>query len=403
MDREIKILTATYISKIQAQNMKKFTQSLIVILVALISTFIFTAYGNAAPKPKTITHCTLNLQIFVRQGHNVNYNILGQIAFKNANYVSSDWKGNFVKEDGLSFPVYVHFDGPAIYFIIDTVSAEQGRVFGTGIMDSDLDTCTGNGGGTISGPAADDLGNWRGKWTRETTVISEENTPTASIIDTPVVPDTSDIPQTHTYYAPFPWSTLICLAAPFGILLLFIALRFTWLQTPHYTTAKLRKRNVHNLSLQKVYNKTNAEMAGSNKPVVEYLATYTNTDKLFDITFQIEEATQYLGECGVLIAKTLDEKLTKATALEIWAFDGKNAQTTSRILMSHFCNHEEILRTEMQQKGEALLIQPGETITMQTEKLKISAKILEIEYMADTTYPRSVFKKVVMQIDVWKQ
>jgi len=67
----------------------------------------------------------------------------------------------FVEENGLAHPSSFSFDGQAVHFMVDT---EEGPIFATGIMESNLVTCSGSGGGTLSGPLVGDLGDWRGEW-----------------------------------------------------------------------------------------------------------------------------------------------------------------------------------------------------------------------------------------------
>jgi hypothetical protein len=139
---------------------------------------------------------------------------------------------------------------------------------------------------------------------------------------------------------------------------------------------------------------------GNGAQLAEYQVTYQAGDQLFDLSFEIEKAGQYVGECGVTLAKTLNTQSQQATALEVWLFDAASNETTSKILMSKYCYEQEALRNELEKKGQALSIQPGETVSLETKGLQAQAKFQQVEYEPDSLDPQSIFKLVVLTIGI---
>lgn len=142
-------------------------------------------------------------------------------------------------------------------------------------------------------------------------------------------------------------------------------------------------------------------MRGGEQALAEYQITYSANDQLFDLSFEINKSSRYAGDFGVLIAKTLDTKQTQATALEVWLFDARNAQTVSMILMSDYCNNQPGMRLEMEKKGKVELIRPGAELQLSTNEINVKIKILQVEYETNTVNANSVFKKVTLKIGAW--
>lgn len=327
----------------------------------------------------SVQTCRLNLQLFVRQGTNLNYSVLGKVDFSSQRSGGS-LSGHLLEESGVNHPIYFSSTGPDIHFILEL---EKGRVFGVGMMDNSARDCLGSGGGTLSGPVLGDLGDWRGEWVP--TTISK------TITEIPRTPYQEPAPS---WSLPNPPSFVLILL---GIFVLFIAFKFFQVIAPF---KYMNARKGLNPTLRRVEHNPGTESRVGREPVAEYQVVYTAADHVFDLSFEIEKASQYLGDFGVLVAKTLDEKLGQTVALEMWLFDMQGSQTTTKILVSDFCYHDEALRSELEKKGDAVLLQPEEIITLETSALTAKAKILQVEY-ENSPQPQRVFKTVVMKIRVW--
>ena len=84
-------------------------------------------------------------------------------------------------------------------------------------------------------------------------------------------------------------------------------------------------------------------------PVVQFMTTYLHGDDLYDDTFSIETATgQFLGETGVAIAETIDEKEgKKVTAFEVWLFDKNDIRTVTKVVMSEYAFADDAIKMEI--------------------------------------------------------
>jgi hypothetical protein len=354
--------------------MNKFTKTFFFILCSFLLGACYQEY-----KPVATKTCTLNLQIFVHQGASASHTLSGHVEF--GSDLRTSFKGDFVEENGPSHPGSFYLDGQAIHFILDL---EEGRIFATGIMESNLATCYGSGGGTLSGPILGDLGDWRGEWV-------------STAIPAPLTqPSTNNLPS----------PVFLCMYSPIILVGLFLAIILFRLFAPYklLTLFKRTPSSTHQASssaLRRTNQSIKSELKKDEQLLTEYLATYTAGDKFFDLSFQIEQSSKYVGECGVAVARVLDAKSNQATALEIWIFDPRGAQTISKILASTFCFSQTNLRSELEQIGQVILIQPGETITLVTKEIKAKAKILQVEYESGSPDHQSAFKKVVIQIGVY--
>lgn len=348
----------------------------------IITCVILLASCTRSAAPSSTATCKLNLNILIHQESNIDYAISGLVMFGNSTW--SSFKGDFIEENGISHPISFYFDGLAIHFILENA---QGRIFGTGMMESSLASCFGSGGGTLSGPAQGDLGDWRGEW----------------------VQDKKEIPEPQEEQDSLQWDTLryLCIGFPFAAIGLLVAYLLFRVFAPYKLQTLFSKglsstRKTSDTSLRKVNQDSKQKSGGSRRPIAEYLVTYTTDDKLFDLSFEIEKSAQYLGDCGVTVAKTPSTLPGQVAALEFWLFDVQDPKTTAaKILMSDFCYSQQDLRSELEQKGSVVLIQPEEIIELTTKGLIARAKVLQVEYDSDSSSPNSIFKKVVIRIGVW--
>lgn len=348
-------------------------KSIYFVFLAICCSFLLMSCNLNASTPPVQRQvdgrtCQLKLRITVRQGVHANQTFAGTVDFKDSASIS----GSTLEGENSSDPISFYFDGPAMHFMLET---NQGQVFGTGLMESGPATCNGTGGGTQSGPAEGDLGDWRGEW-----VLITKNT-----ID-------SDMP------APEPQSWFNYTTVSIFVVVLVVTLLILvslWLLGPYNKMGKKLPSSKKTGPVQKSDQKTSAGA------LVEYSTTYTQDDLHFDLSFPIENASEYLGEYGINIAKAFGVKSDQVIAFEIWMFDKNGSQSASKILMSEFAYGHDALKKEMELKGQVIPISPKETVQVETASLRLQASILEVEYDTSQPNPRTIFKKVVIKIGVW--
>jgi hypothetical protein len=344
------------------------------IFLFFVCAFLLAACQMSYTPSTSTQACKLNLQVYVRQGINAGYTIAGQVDFGTSTWAGP--VGDLVEEGGASHQVSFSNDGQAVHFIIDT---DKGRIYGTGIMDSSLADCSGSGGGTLSGPVPGDLGDWRGTWeSRTVPVTPQPETPGAKV---------------------FPSTTCITLVG--FVTLIALVVVFSRLFAP-LTKTRSPKGSSPSSALHRTATDGRPLPGSGDAPLAEYMATYTAEDRFFDLSFQIEEATRYLGECGITVAKTPDGLASQATALDIWLFDTHDIQTVSKVLISDFGYRLASWRSELEKKGEVIPIRPDGVVVLETRELKAMAKVLQVEYADTPLNPNSVFQRVVIKIGVWK-
>jgi hypothetical protein len=131
-----------------------------------------------------------------------------------------------------------------------------------------------------------------------------------------------------------------------------------------------------------------------------FVTTYNMGDKHYDDCFPIEtRADEFLGECGVGISEIVGEgDLTAATAFEVWLFDKSDIRTVTKVLMSEYAFNDEELRAKLSPKGELILAQPGEVITLETAALQVQAEIKELAYAAGGGPAQSQFARLMMEL-----
>ncbi|MFZ5819729.1 MAG: hypothetical protein ACOYYJ_07495 [Chloroflexota bacterium] len=364
------------------------TIRLLPLLVLLLTSCVMRVSTPSAGSVTTL--CKLNLRLYVRQGENIGSPAAGQVDFGSAD--GSFFEGSLVEMGGASHPISLSFDGREMSFIL---TLDQGQVYGTGVMDHLRSDCDGQSGGTFSGPALGDLGDWRGEWVRETIVAAQPAQPTVA---QPAVQDTS---------YPQPWLSIfssLCIILPFAAIGLGFFLSSVGRSRILSAVRKSQaKRNVLSKSVRKKTPPAGEQPDdGGAGPLAEYLVTYTPQDKHFDLSFEVEDRGGYRGECGIQVARTLGAA-SSATALEFWLFSTHSIQTATQVLMSEYCYRDASLRQELERKGQAVQFQPGAVVTLETDDLTARATVTRLEYADDTPEPNSVFKQVSIQIGVWKR
>jgi hypothetical protein len=143
-----------------------------------------------------------------------------------------------------------------------------------------------------------------------------------------------------------------------------------------------------------------AQPEGAGEPLGRFVASYTIGQDSYDQSFSIESPTsEFLGECGVGISEVVSAgPPANVTAFEVWLFDKSDIRTVTKVLMSKYAYDDDALRAKLAPKGEALLVEPGKTVVLETASLRVDAEISEMEYGDGTTPSQSYFTKLTVSL-----
>ncbi len=138
-------------------------------------------------------------------------------------------------------------------------------------------------------------------------------------------------------------------------------------------------------------------------PLSQFVTTYTLGDDHYDPSFSVElESSEFVGECGVGISETIGVGApNKVTAFELWLFDKNDIRTVTKVLMSDYAFHDEALRTKLAPKGEPVLAEVGKDVILETNMLRVRARIVESEYGVGNLPPDSFFDRLTVELAAW--
>ena len=145
---------------------------------------------------------------------------------------------------------------------------------------------------------------------------------------------------------------------------------------------------------------------GDLPPMSQFMTTYMLGDDLFEDSFSIDAPTgEYLGECGVGISESIGVgEPKKVTALEVWLFDRNNdIQTVTKVLMSEHAYSDKSLRSRLAPKGDHILMKIGSETKLETETLRVVARVVDMEYGTGPSPDNSYFQRVTLELAVWQR
>ena len=144
------------------------------------------------------------------------------------------------------------------------------------------------------------------------------------------------------------------------------------------------------------------------EPLSHFIASYTLGQDSYDQSFPIESPTsEFLGECGMGISEIVSAgPPANITAFEVWLFDKSDIRTLTKVLMSKYAYDDDALRAKLAPKGEAILVEPGKAIILETASLRVDAEISEMEYAPSTgsgyrdqtAPPQSHFTRLIVSL-----
>ena len=152
-----------------------------------------------------------------------------------------------------------------------------------------------------------------------------------------------------------------------------------------------------------VFDDDGADSGGAVPPQAQFVTSYSLGDDHYDPSFSIElETGEFMGECGVGISDTLSAaEPSKVTAFEIWLFDKNDIRTVTKVLMSEYAFGDEALRTKLAPKGEPILAEIGDEVVLETKRLRVQARVLDLGYGSEELPANSFFSRLTLDLTAW--
>lgn len=175
----------------------------------------------------------------------------------------------------------------------------------------------------------------------------------------------------------------------------------------------LGKRNAGGISPKKAANLAEEITAkidspeyadnGEAPPMHQFVTTYVLGDNLFDDSFSVESAAgEFLGECGVGISEAIGVGEPKrVTAFEVWLFDQNDIKTVTKVLMSGHAFYDDVIRSELEKKGEPVLADPGVEFVLTTNNLRVIGRVMDMGYGEGPLPEESFFERLSIELSVW--
>jgi hypothetical protein len=141
-------------------------------------------------------------------------------------------------------------------------------------------------------------------------------------------------------------------------------------------------------------------------PLMQKISVYRSTYAQYDDSFSIEdEQEKFLGECGGSVSEKIGVGADqKATAIEVWLFDKDDfVRTMTTIFASEHAYNDPGLRAKLDPKGQVTLIKPGAVATLETQSLRLEARIKEVEYATGPLPPNSGIDKLTLELATWRK
>lgn len=152
--------------------------------------------------------------------------------------------------------------------------------------------------------------------------------------------------------------------------------------------------------------KTDFSQTGLGKPIMQRVSTYQLGFGEYDDSFSIEDENgRFFGECGAGISETFGVgEPRKATAIEVWLFDKEDfVRTITKIFVSQHAYNDPALRAKLELKGDLVLATPGAAVILETNTLRLQARVADIKYGEGPLPPQSYFERLSIELAVWQK
>ncbi len=167
-----------------------------------------------------------------------------------------------------------------------------------------------------------------------------------------------------------------------------------------------RKARTETAKLMETKKTDFAATTNYGPPLMQKMSNYTPGFGTYDESYTIEdEQERFLGECGALISETIGTgDPAKAAAIEVWLFDKDDfVRTVTKVFASEYAYNDPALRSKLEAKGDLVLAQPGAVVTMETNTLRLQARIVDMQYGTGPLPPNSYFEKMTIELAAWRK
>ncbi len=140
-------------------------------------------------------------------------------------------------------------------------------------------------------------------------------------------------------------------------------------------------------------------------PVSRHISIYT-PGRQYDDSFSIETADEeFLGECGVAISETIGVGTPeKVTAIEVWLFDKEDfVRTITQVFVSEHAYNDPAIRSKLEPKGDIILAKLGAVAVLETNTLRLQARIVDMQYGTGPLPANSYFEKLTIELATWRK
>jgi hypothetical protein len=142
------------------------------------------------------------------------------------------------------------------------------------------------------------------------------------------------------------------------------------------------------------------------EPVTRRMSVYIMGRGQFDDSFEIEDNNEmFLGECGATIAETVGTgEPEKVTAVEVWLFDKDDfVRTMTNVFLSEYAYNDPAIRSKLETKGDIVLAKPGAIAILETNSLRMQARIVDMTYGTGDLPPNSYLERLTLELSVWQK
>ncbi len=152
--------------------------------------------------------------------------------------------------------------------------------------------------------------------------------------------------------------------------------------------------------------KTDFTTSNLGPPIFQKMSSYTLGMGSYDFSYSIEDTSgRFLGECGVSASESIGVgEPERTTAAEVWLFDKDDfQQTITKVLVSPHAMNDPALRSRLEPRGDLVVAQPGATVTLETATLRMTARVVELEYGTGPLPPNSYFQRITVELAAWRK
>jgi hypothetical protein len=177
-------------------------------------------------------------------------------------------------------------------------------------------------------------------------------------------------------------------------------------ETTNPLVVQERKARAETAKLMETRKTDFAATSDFGPPLMQRMSNYTPGFGTYDESYTIEdEQERFLGECGALISETIGTgDPAKAAAIEVWLFDKDDfVRTVTKVFVSEYAYNDPSLRSKLEAKGDLVLAQPGAIVLMETNTLRLQARIVDMQYGTGPLPPNSYFEKMTIELAAWRK